>query len=271
MKRKYCVILLFIVPATLWPLDQNSETKNSDVEKKIYQTIKYKPGYYQGIFMISMMSGSTLSPSGSFINHEKDYDLALKNRVLTGDIRQSYVGTPAQYYQAEYTPGDSGQIDLEYGFTDHIGLGFSLFQYALYSSRQDVLNQGPGTFTTFSSQDFVDPVPQKRRLYRGSTAAFLTTYHFFSKSFFDPYISVKAGVVAFTGEAHASLYNDKTRLTNKINNGLGSHLGAGIGLNIHFGRYWGLKTDVSYSKQYLHSDLFWDKLLYFFSFFHDQS
>ena len=238
-----------------------TEESAPESRRKIYSTFKYKPGYYKGIMLMSFIAGGTHAASGCYIQHEKNFDKSNEFRIAAGDIQTDFMGNKAHFFQPEYIPGDSGEFDLEYGLTDHIGLGFSMIQFSIYSIRQDLYNVSTYNSNPLYQRDVIDFVPQERLLYRGSIAAFLANYHFLDKSFFDPYVSVKAGVLLFKGEGHETVYNDPARYNNNINNGLGTYISAGAGLNIHFGHYWGMKTEASYSRQFLRSDMFKSRTL----------
>ncbi|ABZ93574.1 hypothetical protein EHQ92_08810 [Leptospira biflexa] len=237
---------------------QNEDKKIDDAEvEKYYAKLKYPPGFYQGAFLISFMGGGSLAPSGSFISHEKNYDSALQYRVVTKEVSQDYYPQgvvrnqdPGLYFKPTYTPGVASQFDFEYGWKEKIGLGFTVMQNSLKAKRQDII---PGLSYY---KEYVDPFPRERTIYRGNSMSFLATYHPIPRNFFDPYLVVRAGVVSFTGEAHAGLNHDKFVYSNQISSGIGSIVGVGGGLNIYLGRYFGIKAEVDYYREFLKADQF---------------
>ncbi|XDD47501.1 hypothetical protein AB3N60_05285 [Leptospira sp. WS39.C2] len=234
------------------------EKKIDEAEiEKYYAKLKYPPGFYQGAFLISFMGGGTLAPSGSFISHEKNYDSALQYKVVTKEVSQDYYPQgvvrnqdPGLYFKPTYTPGVASQFDFEYGWKEKIGLGFTVMQNSLNAKRQDVI---PGLSYY---KEYVDPFPRERTIYRGNSMSFLATYHPIPRNFFDPYLVARAGVVSFTGEAHAGLSHDKFVYSNQISSGIGSIVGVGGGLNIYLGRYFGIKAEVDYYREFLKADQF---------------
>lgn len=237
---------------------QNEDKKIDDAEvEKYYAKLKYPPGFYQGAFLISFMGGGSLAPSGSFISHEKNYDSALQYRVVTKEVSQDYYPQtavrsqdPGLYFKPTYTPGVASQFDFEFGWREKIGLGFTIMQNSLNAKRQDII---PGLSYY---KEYVDPFPRERTIYRGNSMSFLATYHPIPRNFFDPYLVARAGVVSFTGEAHAGLTHDKFVYSNQISSGIGSIVGVGGGLNIYLGRYFGIKAEVDYYREFLKADQF---------------
>lgn len=225
-------------------------------EKDRYPTLQYPPGFYQGGFFVSIVAGRSLAPGGSYIRHEKEYDHNLALQLQQGQVANpmsSEGGLPSSF-DAQYTPGYSGQVELEYGTFPHVGFGFTMTQFSIKAERQDVI---------LSSRQpaLVTPVPVATTLYRGTSATGLATYHFFEKSVFDPYVALRAGMVGFAGEAHAANLPDSNRLSNKVQNGLGAATGLGLGVNIHMTREFGIKAEAAYHKQYLKSDQFSSRTL----------
>lgn len=233
-----------------------AELKRKEEEQKLiqkyYAKLKNPPGFYEGAFLVSFMGGTTLAPSGSYISHEKVYDQTIQNKIISGqvneDVNPSYRGF---YFQPSYNPGIARQFDFEYGWKDKIGFGFTVMQNSLEAVRQDVI-AGPISY----NKEYVDLSPRKRTLYKGNSMTFLATFHPLPKTFFDPYVAFRAGVVGFTGEAHSGVFPDRYAYTNKVNNGIGGIVGLAGGLNIYFGRYTGLKTEVAYYNEYLKADQF---------------
>ena len=223
-------------------------------EQDRYPTIEYPPGYYKGAFFFSFIGGRSIAPSGSFIRHEKEYDELLALQIRNGDyinpIRTITANSnlPSSF-DAEYTPGYSWQIELEYGTFSHFGFGFTVSQFSIEAKRQDVFLSG-------ANPPLVTPVPISTTLYNGTAAMGMAAFHPIEKSVFDPYVVVRAGMVGFNGQAHSSSLPDPNRLSNRIQNGLGMATGAGLGVNIHFTRVVGIKAEAFYHKQFLKSDNF---------------
>lgn len=247
------VCLLGFFPVHL-RADEKSEKQMP--EKDRYPTLQYPPGFYQGGFFLSIMGGRSIAPGGSYIRHEKDYDRRLAMQVQQGQIVNP-VSAPAdlpQTFDAQYTPGYSGQLDLEYGTFSHVGFGFTMTQFSIKADRQDVM-------LSTRRPPIVTPVPVATTLYRGTTATGLAAFHFFEKTVFDPYLAMRAGMVGFSGEAHAGDMPDPNRLGNRIQNGIGIATGLGLGVNIHMTREFGIKAEAEYHKQYLKSDQFSSRTL----------
>lgn len=203
------------------------------------------------------MGGGTLAPSGSFISHEKNYDSTLQYKIVTKEVSQDYYpqglirnDQPGLYFKPTYTPGVASQFDFEYGWKEKIGLGFTVMQNSMKAKRQDVI---PGLSYY---KEYVDPFPRERTIYRGNSMSFLATYHPIPKNFFDPYLAARAGVVSFTGEAHSGNSHDRFVYSNQITSGIGSIVGLGAGLNIYLGRYFGIKAEVDYYREFLKADQF---------------
>ncbi|TGL91040.1 hypothetical protein EHQ68_06095 [Leptospira congkakensis] len=240
-------------------IQNNSEeaAKSSAELEKYYAKLKYPPGFYEGAFLVSFMGGGTLAPSGSFISHEKNYDNVLQYKVVRKEVGQEYYPQTANqgdgaglYFKPTYTPGVASQFDFEYGWKEKIGFGFTVMQNSMKAKRQDVI---PGLSYY---KEIVDPVPRERTIYRGNSMSFLATYHPIPRNFFDPYLVARAGVVSFTGEAHSGITHDRFVYSNQITSGIGSILGVGAGLNIYLGRYFGIKAEVDYYREFLKADQF---------------
>ena len=235
--------------------DEDAKRKEDEQKliQKYYAKLKNPPGFYEGAFLVSFMGGTTLAPTGSYISHEKVYDERIQQKISTGSVNQGVYppGTPGVYFQPSYNPGIARQFDFEYGWKDKVGLGFTVMQNSIEVVRQDVIPGIPAGF-----KEFVDPAPRNRTLYKGNSMQFLATYHPLPKTFFDPYLAFRAGVVTFTGEAHSGIDSNRFAYSNQVSNGIGGILGAAGGLNIYFGRYTGIKTEVGYYSEYLKADQF---------------
>lgn len=102
---------------------------------------------YKGAFFFSFIGGRSIAPSGSFIRHEKDYDKTLALQIRNGDYinplsaATSNTNLPSSF-DAEYTPGYSWQIELEYGTFSYFGFGFTVSQFSIEAKRQDVFLSG---------------------------------------------------------------------------------------------------------------------------------
>ena len=221
-------------------------------EQDRYPTIEYAPGYYKGAFFVSAIGGRSIAPSGSFIRHEKNYDkllaLQIRNRDYVNPLTSENPNLPSSF-NAEYSPGYSWQIELEYGTFSHFGFGFAVSQFSIEAKRQDVFLSG-------ADQPYVTPAPMSTTLYNGTAAMGVAAFHPIEKSIFDPYIVLRAGMVGFNGQAHSSNLPDANRLSNRIQNGLGIATGAGLGVNVHFTRVFGIKAEGFYHKQFLKADNF---------------
>lgn len=223
-------------------------------ERDRYPTLEYPPGYYKGVFFFSSIGGRSIAPSGSFIRHEKNYDRLLSLQIQNGDFENplNEESSATQFpssFDAEYTPGYSWLVELEYGTFSHLGFGFTVSQFSIEAKRQDVFLSG-------RTPPLVTPLPLRTTLYNGTAAMGMAAFHPIEKSVFDPYLVLRAGMVGFNGEAHSSSLPNANRLSNRIQNGLGLATGAGLGVNIHFTRVVGIKAEAFYHKQFLKSDNF---------------
>lgn len=238
--------------------EEDSVQKKKREEEKYYAKLQYPPGFYQGAFFVSFIGGSSLAPSGSFINHEKLYDSILQRRIYNREVEQGpFVSPEGQgiYFRPTYSPGPASQFDFEYAWQEKIGLGFTIMRNSIQAKRQDII---PGVSY---SREIADPIPRQRTVYDGRSVSFLATYHLIPRNFFDPYFVARVGIVSFTGEAHSGIIHDRFSYNNQITNGLGWIAGLGGGLNIYLGRYLGIKTEIDYYKEYLRSDQFSNRTL----------
>ncbi len=221
-----------------------SAAGNSGLERR-------RRGFYDGILLISMMKGVTMATSGSYIDHEKLYDEQLKDRIRSGAVQQQWLpGFDQVYFDAQYIPRDTSQLDMEFGITNRLGVGFTAMQFGIDVLRQETI---PGISYR---KEVVDPLPVQRSLFRGSLLMGLLAFHPMPERILDPYVGVRAGFLGFVGEAHAGIYADPFKQTNEVRNGIGTAAGAAIGLNIHFSSYAGLKIESAYFREFLKSDLF---------------
>lgn len=226
------------------------QAKKIEKEKEKYPQLEYPPGFYEGVVLIGFMTGKTVAPSGSFLQHEKVYDQRMRDSIATGAVQNALPAIDVGYLQAEYVPEEIGQLDIEYGAWEHIGMGLSVFQYRIRAVRQD-------SFRTRDSYGHMyNPVPRERTIYQGNAVTMMTTFHPISRRMLDPYLALRFGFVGFTGEANAGLEPDPYRTGNKLRNGLGSVVGGGLGVNIFLGRTMGIKAEASYNRKFLKSDVF---------------
>ncbi|MDX1960702.1 MAG: cell envelope integrity protein TolA [Leptospiraceae bacterium] len=231
---------------------QDELRKKQELDK-YYAKLKYPPGFYEGAFLMGFTGGSTIAPSGSFIQHEKNYDEVLQRRIYNKEISQGIIDGPngnGVFFKPTYIPGVASQFDFEYGWKERFGIGFTLMQNSIDAKRQDVI-PGASYF-----REIAELVPRQRTIYRGNSMSFLATYHPLPRTFFDPYLAARVGIVSFTGEAHSNIVNDRFAFSNQITNGIGGLFGVGAGLNIYLGRYFGIKTEVDYYREYLRADQF---------------
>lgn len=228
--------------------EEKSESKRRETIKRIDE-LSY--GFYRGSSSFSFAFGATLSPTGSYVKHEKKYDDALRYRIENKQVTQTIFQTPAVYFQSVYKNGGSFIFDYEYGLTDYFGIGFSAQYGDVPSERQDVFPT-----ITANQGELVDVFPKDRTLYQGTMAGLLLSFHPLPESRLDPYIVLRAGFVGFTGYAHEQLYPDPYRFDYKVPNGLGSGFSIGAGLNFYATKFTGFKFEGSYTRQMLKSDLF---------------
>jgi len=227
------------------PSTRNTENSNSAPPRP-------RPrGFSEGGLYISIIKGRTMSVSGSFIDHEKAYDAQVKNQIRSGFLQQPILpGGETIYFDSQYIPRDSGQMDIEYGISNYFGTGLTAFQYTIGVQRQDIVP------ALSYSRPVLDPLPQERNLFQGSAVMALGTFHPLPGRILDPYLTLRGGFVGFTGEAHAGVTFDRYRYSNKIQNGLGSAVGGGLGLNVHLTSTTGIKMEAAYYREFLRSDIF---------------
>ena len=233
---------------------ETAKTGAKETESAARQKTAPKPtapviGFHEDALFVSIFGGKALAPNGSFIRHEKYYDSWVRTAIVQGTFGEKSVLQPGLPFIADYLPGDTYQFDLEYGLFEHLGLGLSLFQYDVKVARQDV-----HTFP-FDVRIY-DPVPTRRRLFRGTTAAVMLSFHPLSRKEIDPYLTARAGGASFTGEAHQFGFHDNLRFTNEIKNGTSMMVGAGLGVNLFWNDLVGLKMEASFNRQFLRSALF---------------
>jgi len=254
MNRHSFLLAATILVFVAFPLAVFGE-ENESGNSKYYPKMINPPGFYEGVFLISMIGGKTIAPGGSYLKHEKVYDERIRDNIVSGNYQSVVPVNENRYFQAEYIPKGIGQMDLEYGSWEHFGTGISAFQYSIDTIRQDAI---PG-----SSLDNVryETVPVVRNLFKGNAITMLLTYHPVSRKILDPYLAFRAGFVGFSGEAHSALEYNPYRKSNKVRNGIGKVLGGGVGMNVFMGRTYGIKIEGSYYKNYLKADMFDNRIL----------
>ncbi len=221
------------------------------------------PGFHNRSVLFAIMGGPTLQAAGSFINHEKSYDQALRVQSLLGNVPIKLLDAtlPGPTFSFKYLPKTIGSMDYERGLFNHLGLGMNVYHFSLLSSRQDVKPGFRYSAAGYVRQDYVDPFPTENRLFQGTGGLLQVVLHPLTRNSIDPYLAVRAGFVGFSGTAHNGLTYDPTRVDYKIHNGVGYAGGAALGVNLFFGSRFGLKMETTFLRQALKSDLFSNRSL----------
>lgn len=237
-------------------IQKNEEKKNTEIQKKVYPVFRHPPGFYKGVLLLGALSGRTIAPNGSFIRHEKSYDKMMKQQIESEVYNNGISQFPGTYFEARYIPKETAQMDVEYGLSEHFGFGFSMFHYSIESRRQDVIHGSART-----GQIYYEPLPMKRNLFSGTAVNLLGTFHATPRRILDPYISLRAGGLAYSGNAHRTLNYDSDRQSSEITNGIGKFFGSGMGVNFFLTPAAGIKFETNFNKSFLGSDQFSNRTL----------
>ncbi|TGL60469.1 hypothetical protein [Leptospira sarikeiensis] len=217
-------------------------------------------GFSKNYSSFSFFGGTPISPpSGSFIDSEKDYDRALLDRILLGDIKRNIAGMPAlsTYDRPMYRETGLYGIETEFGWTDYIGYGFTFQGQSVNAVRQNVQKQ-----VHFLLNEDVTTLPKDRQVYFDvSSLAFLSA-HFLPNKKFDPFIKLKAGISFPSGESvHARSRDDYNARNTEMTNGRGLVLGLGIGMNYHFNSKFFYTLEFYRQSTRIYSDQFTGRVL----------
>ena len=252
MKNILAVFIILFVSFNLLsaePVDEN------DPGKEAKQVI---PGFQKGALYFSLVGGIMLSTGGSLIEHEKVFD-ENQRFLLSADLFDppvtSISGSP---YQFEKQHKPIGQMGLEFGANDYIGIGMTVLHFAIESSRQVIHPFINASTTTGELErgDFLDPFASEKTLYQGTAMLFQITLHPFNKRSVDPYIALRTGIGGFAGNAYRNLQYDRLRMDSKIKNGITRVFGAAVGLNFYLKKSFGVRVEGGYYRQMLQSNIF---------------
>ncbi len=216
-------------------------------------------GFRAGTVLISFMGGMTVSAEGSLLEHERRYHETLAVRIQALSPRPitllglEYSIPPfAQVFR--YRP--IGQFDVERAVGDRFGIGLSVFHFSIVNRSQDVRTIPTASSGAVATRDYIDPLPTERRLYQGTVAAAQFVLHPFSRTALDPYVAARFGVGGFSGNAHADLTVDPTRLKTEVSNGRALVAGGAVGMNFHFSGEFGVRLEGSAYRQILQADVY---------------
>ncbi len=219
-----------------------------------------KIGFSKDYFSFLFFGGGSLGPpNGSFIDAEKDYDKNLLNRIQIGEVKRNIVGLPAvsTYDRPVYQSTGLYGIELESGWTDYIGYGFTFQGQAVHAVRQKVQKQ-----IHFALNEDVTTLPREVQVYSDISALTFLSAHFLPKEKFDPYIKVKAGVsFPVSDSVHASSRDDYYARSSAMTNGRGYSWGVGIGANYHPSPKYFYTAEFYRQSTRIYSDQFTGRIL----------
>lgn len=262
----------------------NAQENNDDSGDKTYysenrvQSIyddEEKPapvyGFRKNFISFSFLGGATMLNGGSFISNEKEFDDNVRykqyydeNYSDADDIDKLEVQfynmftLPGPVPNMQLFPGPVYQMDVEYGYSDKIGMGVTAIHFTIDTVRHDVL---PGAAIDYDKReyvrkDYVEPFPHEYNLYKGTGVMYQVLYHPVQGTW-DPYVALRIGLVGFDGTAHGGTYPSVLEeYDHKIQNGNGLIGGAAVGVNLYLTETLGLKWEYSTYMQQLNSSLF---------------
>lgn len=238
------------------PQNGKTDQLNSEEEQKLYPKMIHPPGFYQGALLIGGAYGKSIAPNGSFVRHEKNYDKTMSLLIQNGEYTSGVEGLQNAYYEAEYIPKNTAQLEIEYGLFENFGIGMTALQYVITAKRQDYI------YGSDRMGDVLyEPFPTEHQLFSGNAVMILGSFHPVSRSILDPYFTIRVGGVAYTGEAHSDLLYNPNRSSARVRNGIGKVLGAGLGMNFHVSSAMGVKIEGNYYRSFLSSDQFASRTL----------
>ncbi|MBU42275.1 MAG: hypothetical protein CMN76_03570 [Spirochaetaceae bacterium] len=205
-----------------------TNTRSSSENTVLPAPAPRKLGFHAERITFSSLVGAPISaPTGSLIDHEKNYDDYLRFQIQTGSITNDILGLQAQFFNPVYESGAMGVWDLEAAISNHFGAGASLLFSSTSTRRQDV-------FPFKDSNDrYLMLYPDKRVLYsEGALLGFLS-FHPITESRFDPYIKLRAGITFAHGYAHRYTSPDPFEFEPDLNNARGAIYGASVGFNLY--------------------------------------
>ncbi|TGM12731.1 hypothetical protein EHQ81_12625 [Leptospira selangorensis] len=219
-----------------------------------------KLGFSKDYFSFSFFYGGSLGPpSGSFIDAEKDYDRNLLNRIQSGEIKRNIVGMPAisTYDRPIYQSNGLFGIELESGWTDYLGYGFTFQGQSVHAVRQRVQKQ-----IHFALNEDVTTLPKDVQVYSDVSALTFLSVHPLPKNKFDPYMKLKAGMsFPVSDNVHASSRDDYFARNSSMTNGRGFSWGLGIGANYHPSPKYFYMVEFYKQSTRIYSDQFTGRIL----------
>ncbi|MGJ4746332.1 hypothetical protein ACQV5M_08245 [Leptospira sp. SA-E8] len=219
-----------------------------------------KLGFSKDYFSFSFFGGGSLGPPrGSFIDSEKDYDKTLLNRIQIGEVKRNIVGLPAisTYDHPVYQSSGLYGIELESGWTDYIGYGFTFQGQAIHAVRQKVQKQ-----IHFALNEDVTTLPKDVQVYSDISALTFLSAHLLPRHKFDPYIKLKAGMsFPASDNVHANARDDYLARSSAMTNGRAFSWGVGIGANYHISPKYFYMLEFYKQSTRIYSDQFAGRIL----------
>lgn len=216
-----------------------------------------KPSPYKDIgfseeFTSLIVLGGTglMPPSGTLIENEKNYDKHQIAKAMTG-INRFIGGIPGFYNQPKYEVGNYFGIESERAFSDNVSYGFGFTWTSVQANRQRIHRE-------FLSAGYDGlSLPQKMDIYKEVALTGMLSYHFFTKTQWDPYVKARLGLArAYSDDIHHGMDFDIFRMRDTMSNGKALLMGLSGGLNYHINEAFYTLVEISYFRRYVQSDQF---------------
>lgn len=230
--------------------------------------VEKTPGFYAGTVYFSFSGGIPFS-EGSLIDQEKAYNRSMFARATINNLSVRFFNynLPGLVLPFRYKSEGGGSADFEYAFAEHFGAGISYSHFQIVGFQPESFPDFPAGATALSAaRESIILTQLPYNLYNGNTYLLHLSYHPISANRIDPYLSLRAGFVDFETFAHPNLNFDPFRFFSPQARGYGTAVGGALGTNIHWTQEIGFKLEVSYTREYLKSDLFSTRSLNLFRF-----
>ncbi len=229
------------------------------------------PGFYRGALLASFAAGMPIQTGGTLIDSEKEYNSALRSRAQAGMAQFALFpvagrtavnagsGNAAPVVNFESRMSGMAEVNLDYGLTDHIGAGMTILSYSVDGRQQESfpIIGGESAFAVdLLGTETVMLAPRGYQLFKGTSVLGSLSWHILSRTKFDPYITVRAGVTRFSSNAHSGLNYQPLRFQERSITATGKTVGAGLGMNIFFRPTVGMRVELSGLNHQLNTDRF---------------